>query len=194
VAVTTGNPGTPGGSRAATPSPTGDPYRYDDVAVIRWPSGEEERAHLAAAGHPRVLLVEADHVPPEVWGGLEDWLREPADPVELYLRRERLRRQMEARAPAALDEDGLLHRGHRWVALSPTELALVRPLVSRQGAVVSHEELVAAIGPRPRADAHRDVRSFVRGLRPRLAPLGLAIHNVRGTGFLLQAHDLPPRG
>jgi hypothetical protein len=180
--------GRAGAPRAERPT---DPYRYDDVAVIRWPSGEGERRRLAAAGLPRVLVVEGSHAPPEVWGGLEDWLREPADPVELYTRREQLRRRMEAQAPVVLDDDGLLHRGARWVALSPSELALMRPLVARQGAVVSHQALVDAIGAEGRLDANRDVRSFVRSLRLRLAPLGLELHNVRGAGFLLQARDLP---
>ena len=185
----------PGGRRAGTPTSgshdTSDTYRYDDVAVVRWPSGQEERRRLAAAGLPRLLLVEGDHAPPDEWAGIEDWLREPADPVELYMRRERLRRRMAARAPVVLDDDGLLHRADRWVALSPHELALVRLLVARQGAVVSHRALVEAIGGDGRLDAKRDVRSFVRGLRTRLAPLGLQVHNVRGAGFLLQAVDLP---
>jgi len=185
----------PGGRRAETPPPgthdTTEKYRYDDVAVIRWPSGENERRRLAAAGLPRLLLVEGDHAPPDEWAGLEDWLREPADPVELYMRRERLRRRMEAQAPVVLDDDGLLHRADRWVALSPHELILMRLLVARQGAVVSHKALIDAIGGEGRLDANRDVRSFVRGLRTRLAPLGLQVHNVRGAGFLLQANDLP---
>ncbi len=166
-------------------------YRYDDVAVVRWPSGEDERRRLAAAGLPRLLLIEGHHAPPEEWAGLEDWLRAPADPVELYTRRERLRRRMEAQAPVVLDDDGLLHRGARWVALSPHELVIMRLLVARQGAVVSHRVLVDAIRPEGRLDASRDVRSFVRGLRTRLAPLGLQVHNVRGAGFLLQAVDPP---
>lgn len=174
------------------PSPTAPGgYGYDEVVLIRWPSGEDERRRAAAAGTPRLLVVEGTHAPPEVWDALEDWVREPAEPVELYTRRERLRRRMETRAPVVLDEDGLLHRGPRWVALSPTEQALMRLLVERQGAVVSHKALVAAIGPGGRLDPHRDVRSFVRALRHRLAPLGLHVHNVRGAGFLLQADELP---
>jgi Transcriptional regulatory protein, C terminal len=166
-------------------------YGYEEVVVIPWPSGEDDRRRAAAAGTPRLLVVEGTHAPPEVGDGLEDWLREPADPVELYTRRERLRRRMETRAPVELDQDGLLHRGARWVALSPTEQSLMRLLVERQGAVVSHTSLVAAIGADGRLDPHRDVRSFVRALRHRLAPLGLHVHNVRGAGFLLQADELP---
>ena len=71
----------PGGRRAETPPPathdTTEQYRYDDVAVVRWPSGEDERRRLAAAGLPRLLLVAGDHAPPDEWAGLEDWLREP---------------------------------------------------------------------------------------------------------------------
>jgi len=165
-------------------------HRYDDVVPIRWPAAEKALLRRRADGLASLLVVAAGHRPPETWGPLEDWLREPIDPIELYTRRERLRRRLAARAPAAFDGDGLLHRGPHWVALSPTEALLVEALLARQGAPVARPDLVAAIRPDSGVDAHRALDTFVRRARERLAPLGLVIHTVRGTGFMLEADEL----
>jgi hypothetical protein len=171
-------------------------FAYDDVAVVRWPAQKDERESLATEGRPRVLLVPPDEDPPPAWDELEDWLREPPDAIELYVRRERLRRRVDARRPVTVDADGLVHRGPRWVAMSPTELVLVRLLVAHQGRVVPREDLLAALRPEagtdgePSAgkdDATRAVDTFIRRSRQRLEPLGVVIHNIRGAGFLLRA-------
>jgi DNA-binding response OmpR family regulator len=132
-----------------------------------------------------------------VLGALEDWLREPYDTVDLYARREGLRRRLDARSPVVFDQDGLLHRGRRWVDLSPRELRLVRALLEREGAAVARGELAVTLYGAGAADAtrgpatERAVDGFVRRARIRLAPLGLAIHTVRGFGYMIQVRDLP---
>jgi len=167
------------------------PDGYDDVALVHWPDGEDELAERRAAGHATLLVVAAGHRPPEAWGPLEDWLRQPFDSVDLYARRERLRRRLDACAPARFDDDGLLQRGRRWVALAPREDRLVRALLPHQGRPVPRAALVEALYPETREDPHRALDTFVRRARTHIAPLGLAIHTVRGIGYMLESRDLP---
>lgn len=167
------------------------PDTYDDVELVRWPDGEDIVAVRRLEGRATLLVLGPGDRPPVTWGPLEDWLREPFDAVDLYARRERLRRRVAARAPARFDEDGLLHRGEHWVALAPIEDRLVRVLLARQGMPVGRQMLVTAIYPDSQEDRHRALDSFVRRARVRLAPLGLEIHTVRGIGYMLEARELP---
>jgi hypothetical protein len=181
---------TPGGPRAAAWSPD-DGAAPDDVTTVRWPSEAHRRVALAAAHRACLLLVEADEHPPPAWGDLEDWAREGADPVELFVRCERLRRRAVEHLPPVVDDDGLVWRRGRWVALTPVELRGFAPLLARPGHGVGRAELLASIAPGTDVDDHRTVDRVMRRLRTRLAPLGLTIHAVRGAGFLLQLGPLP---
>jgi DNA-binding winged helix-turn-helix (wHTH) protein len=172
------------------PSPATD-LDHDDVALVRWPDEEATLADRRAAGQATLLVLDPDQRPPAAWGPLEDWVREPFDTVDLYARRERLRRRLRAWSPARFDADGLLCRGDRWVALPPLEERLVRALFERPGTVVGRATLVAALYPETGQDRHRALDSFVRRTRERLAPLGLGIHTVRGIGYLLEVGELP---
>jgi DNA-binding response OmpR family regulator len=163
-----------------------------NVAVVRWPSEAALRTKLARAGRPCLLLVEPDGVPPVPDAdGVEDWARDDADPIELYVRCERLRRRAAARLPPVLDGDGLVWRGERWVALSAFEAVAAAPLLANLGAVVSRAELLAHLRPGAADDEMRVVDRAVRRLRHRLAPLGLRVRLVRSVGFLLEADALP---
>jgi hypothetical protein len=166
---------------------------YDDVALVRWPDEDTAIQERRAAGRATLLVVDPAQRPPTAWGPLEDWVREPYDSVDLYARRERLRRRLEAWAPARFDADGLLQRGNRWVALPPLEDRLVRALNAQPGAAVPRQELVAVLYPESGEDRHRALDSFVRRARERLAPLGLVIHTVRGIGYMLEVRELPGR-
>jgi hypothetical protein len=163
----------------------------DDVPIVRWPREAAEREGLARAGRARLLIVADHYDPPIAVDALEDWVREGVDPVEAFSRRELLRRRQARRAPAVLDGDGLLHRGARWVAVSPMEQRLLVPLLARAGDVVSRSELLGAAYPDRDTDTHRSVDRVVRRLRLRVVPLGLRVHAVRGTGFLLDMGVLP---
>jgi hypothetical protein len=163
------------------------------VVDLRWPAEADQRERLAHEGRPRLLVVDHGEAPPPCWDGLEDWVRPDADAIERYVRRERLRRRAGALAPASIDDDGLLHRGDRWVALPPGELAALTALMSEPGYMVARDDLALAIGmPADETDSRsRTLDNVVRRVRKRIAPLGMAVCVVRGAGFLLEMGELP---
>ena len=165
----------------------------DQVVDVRWPEQADQRDRLVREGRPRLLIVDHGHEPPATWDTLEDWVRPDADAVELYVRRERLRRRAGALAPASIDDDGLLHRGDRWVALPPGELAALTALLSEPGYMVARNDLASALGmPADEVgNGSRTLDNVVRRVRRRIAPLGMAVCVVRGAGFLLEMGELP---
>jgi len=157
-----------------------------DIAVLRWPLERERVDELRRTGTPRLLLVEDGGPPPATADHLEDWIRMPAAPVDVEARVAQLRRR--AGPPEAapfLDQDEVLWRGDRWVALPPVEARLIATLLNRHGAVVSREAIMKAGWPHSRPSRNVLDVHVVR-LRRRLAPLGLTIHTVRSRGFLLE--------
>ncbi len=166
--------------------------RFDDeIAVVRWPGEAPRRDELRRHGRARLLVVADGHLPPPEPDALEDWVRPGTDPVEVYVRKERLRRRQAARAPAVLDGDGLLRRGRAWVALSRRELEVATLLLDRVGTMVGRAELLARVRPGVAIDEHRVLDTLVRRLNVRIAPLGLHVHTVRAAGFLLDMGELP---
>ena len=158
-----------------------------DVVLVRWPEDEPSRARLRESGVPRLLLVASASPPPVIGDELEDWIRVPADEVDLHARVETLDRRAAARTAALpeLDESGVLRMGAGWVPLPPVEARLTGALLDRYGAVVSREALGRAGWPEgPPGRNALDVH--VLRLRRRLAPLGLAIRTVRSRGYLLE--------
>jgi hypothetical protein len=160
-----------------------------EVALVHWPAEQDRRDELRRAGQPRLLLVERG-APPIPTDELEDWIRLPADDLDLRVRVEALRRRTDTDAGAApvLDDDGVLRLGDRWVSLPPVEARLTRALLERFGAVVSRDALARSGWPggspgRNALDVH------VLRLRRRLAPLRLAIRTVRSRGYLLERAD-----
>jgi Transcriptional regulatory protein, C terminal len=160
-----------------------------EVALVQWPAEQDRREELRRAGQPRLLLVERG-APPIPTDELEDWIRLPADDLDLRVRVEALRRRTDNDAGAVplLDDDGVLRVGDRWVSLPPVEARLTRALLERFGAVVSRDALAQAGWPggspgRNALDVH------VLRLRRRLSPLRLAIRTVRSRGYLLERSD-----
>lgn len=164
------------------------------VELVRWPGDEQRLSQLREAGSPRLVLVPDGVAPPLSSDVLEDWIRLPAPDEDVAARVRVLADRAEgvdgSRVPA-LDVDGLLRVGSRWVSLPPVEHRLTSALLDRYRAVVSREALARAGWPegipgRNVLDVH-----IVR-LRRRLAPLGLAIRTVRSRGYLLEetADDL----
>jgi DNA-binding response OmpR family regulator len=160
-----------------------------DVALVHWPNEAAYRDELAAAGRPRLLLVEPGTVPPLGADLLEDWIRVPVEPEDLEARRRVLGRRSLARTPIHLDEDGLLHRGRAWVALSPVELRLFSELYAAQGRVVSRSQLLRALRPDVAGDDVRALDSSMLRVRRRVRPLGAVVRTVPRAGFLLELTD-----
>jgi two-component system OmpR family response regulator len=159
------------------------------VSLVRWPTEIDRRETLRRAGEPRLLLVEQG-APPLPADDREDWIRLPADDVDLRIRVEALRRRLgaETEEMPRLDEDGVLRRGDRWVALPPVEARLAAMMVDRFGAVVSRDSLTRGGWPGG-ASSRNALDVHVLRLRRRLAPLRLAIRTVRSRGYLLERAD-----
>jgi len=159
-----------------------------DVVLVRWPIEATRRDDLRQAGQPRLLLLE-DGVPPPLPASddLEDWIRVPADDVDVDARLDGLRRRSQARVARrpALDADGVLRLADRWVSLPPVEARLTTALLDRYGAVVSRDTLGRAGWPAG-APGRNALDVHVLRLRRRLTPLDLAIRTVRSRGYLLE--------
>jgi hypothetical protein len=175
------------GERAPTPD-----TRYelpslrwpDDVAHVRWPSEASRRQELALAGRPRLLHVESGVDPPEIVDELEDWVRTPADAIEVVVRAttisERFRRGCH---DLLVDDDGVFRAGSRWVALSPSEAVLARALVGQLGTPLAPATIQQLLGD---DSGPSSVRVTVHRLRRRLQTVGVSVRNLRGRGFLIE--------
>jgi hypothetical protein len=161
----------------------------DGVRLVRWPDENDVRAELADAGAPCILLIASDAAPPEDWDELEDWVRMPLDTDELQHRARTLRRRARATERPWVDDDGLLRVGDRWLDLPTGPRAVVELLVRRFGEVVYGDELAEAYldaGGSARESARK---TMIVRVRHRLADIGLALHNVRDSGYLLDWAD-----
>jgi Transcriptional regulatory protein, C terminal len=159
------------------------------VSLVRWPAETERREALRQAGEPRLLLVEQG-APPVPADHREDWIRLPADDVDLRVRVEALRRRLGAEAADSphIDGDGVLRVSDRWVALPPVEARLAGVMVDRFGAVVSRESLTR-VGWPGGSSSRNALDVHVLRLRRRLSPMGLAIRTVRSRGYLMERAD-----
>lgn len=136
---------------------------------------------------PRLLLVDPGEPPPQSADDLEDWVRVPADEVDLHARVENLNRRARNRTEVrpALDDDGVLRVNGTWVSLPPVEARLTGALLGRFGSVVSRDSLSTSGWPEG-APGRNALDVHVLRLRRRIAPLGLTIRTVRSRGYLLE--------
>lgn len=161
--------------------------------LLRWPGDEDTRGRLASVGTPRLLLVAPSAPLPTPTDDLEDWIRLPADELDLHARIEALEQRAARRRPAApdVDDDGVLRRGSAWVSLPPVEARIARALVAGFGQVVSRAALSAAAWSTD--DVGRNaLDAQVLRLRRHIEPLGLGIRTVRARGFALEASAVAP--
>jgi DNA-binding response OmpR family regulator len=133
------------------------------------------------------LLVDQGVPPPQSADDLEDWVRVPADEVDLHARVENLDRRARTRTQVepALDSDGVLRVNGTWVSLPPVESRLTSALLARYGSVVSRDALASSGWPEG-APGRNALDVHVLRLRRRIAPLGLTIRTVRSRGYLLE--------
>ena len=155
------------------------------VEFVRWPVEQERRKVLEGLGRPRLLLVDSGDAPPSTPDVLEDWIRLPAEEIDIRARAESLLEASLSADLPELDDDGLLRFRGRWAAMPPIEANLVRALIDAYGTVVTREQLSVAGWPdgspgRNALDVH------MLRLRRRIDGLDLAIRTVRSRGYVLE--------
>ena len=159
----------------------------DDVPLLRWPEDRELAAALTAQSLPHLWLVEPGVAPPMVLPEIADWIRAPARPDDIAARSQTLLRRA---APLRLDDHGIVSRGQLWEAVPAAELAVLRPLMHAAGQLVGREVLIDAIRPGG-DDSARALDTTMMRVRQRVKRLGVAIHTVKGEGFILEVGPLP---
>ena len=119
------------------------------VELVAWPDDAPLREQLARAGVPRLLLVsERDataHVA-RVRRGLDP---DPFDEGDLRARVDRLAMSVAQLASIEpwIDDERVLHRGHRTVVLTAAEVVVAAALLAAPGEVVTREDLGARLWP-----------------------------------------------
>ena len=115
----------------------------------------------------------------------------PADELDLVARVRRLNALSSDRKPdrPTLDEEGILHLGSRWAALSAGEAALARRLIASFGLLVLRSELLSALDDSPDRRP-RTVDLQICRLRRRIQPFGLIVSAIRGRGYVMEGSDL----
>src|SRR5438552_18552908 len=114
----------------------------DDVVVVRWPEQRADAERLARLERPRLLLVEPGVPPPQLDGCLADWIRLPADDIDVRARLSALSaRARQHPSVPVLDGYGELASRGRRVYLSPTDQRLISILVDSFDKGVPEREL-----------------------------------------------------
>ncbi|WP_034262243.1 response regulator transcription factor [Actinospica robiniae] len=144
---------------------------------------------------PVLMLTALDGLHHKLGGfeaGADDYVTKPFDIPELLVRvRALLRRVTVAPAPREVALDPAKHvvtYNSMSESLTPTEFRLLGRLIGAQGDAVRRHALIAAGWPHGAQVSDNTLDSFVRRLRAKLAPLGVAerLATVRGVGYRWQ--------
>ncbi len=166
------------------------PFRFDpsvtvDVRLVRWPEQARLREELALVGIPRVIVLDALDRPLPAADELEDWIRAPLDHADLVVRATTVARRADLRERPWHDGNGVVGFRERWCGMPAGQAAIVRLLVERFGSVVRDDEIFGLCAEGC-ASAHAEaVKTALRRIKHGLAPLGLRVTRVRGSGYLL---------
>lgn len=155
--------------------------------MISWPTQRMRRDWCRDRNIPRLLVVEPGQAPPLVIDTLEDWVRAPQPKADLDVRMTTLTRRHRRYLLPYLEDDTLVYQGRR-VRPSPSQLALLRQFVDAFEEPVARADLLASLGLDPQADEERRnlLDLHVGRLRRRLAPAGLTLRTVWGSGYVLE--------
>ena len=80
--------------------------------------------------------------------------------------------------PVILDEDGLLRRGSRWVAIPAGMALVVQLLLEQAGTAMPLEQVMAAYVAAGGTLNRKAVRTALARLRRRIEPLGLELETI----------------
>jgi DNA-binding response OmpR family regulator len=155
---------------------------------LTYPAEEERRAQLAAERAPRILLLAPGCPPPLLLDELEDWVRSPIDAEELDARLAMLARRAGSTTihESICLHDGILRVGDRWTPIPDGQRRIVALLIDRIDTVVSDHEIAQAHGSSEVISNPRTVKSMMWRLSRRLTDVGIALHKVRGRGYLVE--------
>jgi two-component system, OmpR family, response regulator len=163
--------------------------RLDGLAVLR-------RLRDRRSQVPVLILTARDTLDDRVAGldlGADDYMTKPFDLPELEARVRALIRRGQYSAGASMTHGHLrfdpaarrLFYEDQPVEMSARELALTELLLSRQGRVVSKEQIIDQLFGFGEDVGSNAIEVYVHRVRRKLEPLGVEIRTVRGMGYLL---------
>lgn len=169
--------------------------RLDGLAVLR--RMRDRRSHV-----PVLILTARDTLEDRVAGldlGADDYMTKPFDLPEFEARVRALIRRGYYNAGGSMTHGRLrfdtaarrLFHGEQPIELSVRELTVIELLLSRQGRVVSKEQMIDQLFGWGDDVGSNAIEVYVHRVRKKLEPFGVDIRTVRGMGYLLDRVDAP---
>src|SRR5689334_1540763 len=163
--------------------------KLDGMSVLR--RLRDRRSHV-----PVLILTARDTLEDRVAGldlGADDYLTKPFDLPEFEARVRALIRRGHYNAGTSMTHGRLrfdtagrrLYHDEEPIELSARELAVIELLLSRQGRVVSKEQMIDRLFGFGADVATNAIEVYVHRVRKTLEPFGIDIRTVRGMGYLL---------
>jgi two-component system OmpR family response regulator len=164
--------------------------KLDGMAVLR--RLRDRRSHV-----PVLILTARDTLEDRVAGldlGADDYLTKPFDLPEFEARVRAQIRRGHYNAGTSMTHGGLrfdtagrrLFHDDEPIELSARELAVIELLLSRQGRVVSKEQMIDHLFGFGDDVGTNAIEVYVHRVRKKLEPFGIDIRTVRGMGYLLE--------
>jgi two-component system, OmpR family, response regulator len=169
--------------------------KMDGLSVLR--KLRERRSNV-----PVLILTARDTLEDRVTGldlGADDYMTKPFDLPEFEARVRALIRRGHYNSGGSMTHGQLrfdtaarrLFHGDQAIELSVREMAVVELLLSRQGRVVSKEQMIDQLFGWGDDVGSNAIEVYVHRVRRKLEPLGIEIRTVRGMGYLLDKVDEP---
>ena len=163
--------------------------KLDGMSVLR--RLRDRRSHV-----PVLVLTARDTLEDRVAGldlGADDYLTKPFDLPEFEARARALIRRGHYNAGTSMTHGQLrfdtagrrLFHDEEPIELSARELAVIELLLSRQGRVVSKEQMIDHLFGFGDDVGTNAIEVYVHRVRKKLEPFGIDIRTVRGMGYLL---------
>lgn len=143
-------------------------------ALVAWPGSAAERAELAAAGTPRVLVL-APGAPVPVLAADEDWVHRSTDERDVAARLASLARRRADAAAGSTTAAPSARTPVLPVGLASDQHRVAARLLGAPGALVRTADLPV-----------EDLDRVVARLRPVLHQLGWQLHRVGAAGYLVE--------
>ena len=167
--------------------------KLDGMSVLR--RLRDRRSHV-----PVLILTARDTLEDRVAGldlGADDYMTKPFDLPEFEARVRALIRRGHYHAGTSMTHGKLrldtaarrLFHEDEAIELSARELAVIELLLSRQGRVVSKEQMIDHLFGFGDDVGSNAIEVYVHRVRKKLEPFGIDIRTVRGMGYLLDKVD-----